>query len=78
MTNKQLIQEVDSNIEIAENSLVEATNVSKEIKESMESRTYKVISRMFEISSSPKAAVELILSMGYTKEEICECGYDVD
>jgi len=78
MTDKQLMQEVDSNIEIAENSLVEATNVSKEIKESMESRTYKVINRMFEISSSPKAAVELILSMGYTKEEICECGYDVD
>ena len=44
----------------------------------MESRTHKVINRMFEISSSPEAAVELILSMGYSKEEIRACGYDVD
>ena len=78
MTDKQLMQEVDNNIEIAKNSLVEATKVSKEIKESMESRTHKVINRMFEISSSPEAAVELILSMGYTKEEIRDCGYDAD
>jgi len=78
MTDKQLMQEVDSNIEIAKSSLVEATKAAKEIKESMESRVHKVINRMFEISSSPEAAVELILSMGYSKEEICECGYDVD
>jgi len=78
MTDKQLMQEVDSNIEIAKNSLIEATKVSKEIKESMESRTHKVISRMFEISDSHEGTVELILSMGYTKEEIRQCGHDVD
>ena len=78
MTDKQLMQEVDNNIEIAKNSLVEATKAAKEIKEIMESRTPKVINRMFEISDSHEGAVELILSMGYTKEEIRTCGYDVD
>ena len=78
MTDRQLMQEVENNIEIAKNSLVEATTVAKEIKEFMESRTPKVINRMFEISDSHEGAVELILSMGYTKEEIRQCGYDVD
>ena len=77
MTDKQLMKEVDNNIEIAKKSLDEATKTAKEIKESMESRTHKVINRMFEISSSPEAAVELILSMGYSKEEVRQCGHDV-
>jgi len=78
MTDKQLMQEVDNNIEIAKNSLVEATKVAKEIKEIMESRTPKVINMMFEISDFHEGAVELILSMGYSKEDIRVCGYDVD
>jgi len=49
MTDKQLMQEVDRNIEIAKNSLVEATKVAKEIKESMESRTHKVINWCFAV-----------------------------
>ena len=78
MTDRQLMQEVENNIEVAKNSLVEATTVAKEIKELMESRTPNVINRMFEISDSHEGAVELILSMGYTKEEIRQCGHDVD
>ena len=65
MTDKQLMQEVDSNIEIAKNSLVEATKVAKEIKEIMESRTPKVIKWVFESASSPQSAVKDLLGMSY-------------
>ena len=78
MTDKQLLQETENSIEAATKALTQAAISAKEIKEFMESRTPKVISKMFEISSSPEAAVELILSMGYSKEEIRDCGYDVD
>ena len=78
MTDRQLMQETENSIKSATKALEQAAISAKELKEIMESRTPKVINRMFEISSSPEAAIALILSMGYSKEEIRACGYNVE
>ena len=78
VTEKQLMQQTENSIAAAENAIVEMKKNATKIQEMMESRTPKVIKRMFELSDSHEGAVELILSMGYTKEEIRDCGHDVD
>jgi len=78
MTNKQLMQETENSIEAATKALEQAAISAKELKETMESRVPKVIKWVFESASSPQSAVKDLLGMGYTKEEIRQCGYAVD
>jgi len=78
MTDKQLMQETENNIEIATKALADATITAKELRIMMEERVPKVIKWVFESASSPQAAVKDLLGMSYTKEEIRACGYDVD
>jgi len=78
MTDKELMQETENSIEAATKALEQAAISAKELKEIMESRVPKVIKWVFESASSPQAAVKDLLGMGYTKEEIRDCGYDVD
>jgi len=78
MADKELMQETESNIEIATKALADAAITAKELRIMMEERVPKVIKWVFESASSPQAAVKDLLGMGYTKEEIRACGYDVD
>jgi len=72
------LQEVENNIEIATKALADAAITAKELRIMMEERVPKVIKWVFESASSPQAAVKDLLGMGYTEEEMCQCGYSVD
>ena len=74
----QELQEAENNIEIATKALADAAITAKELRIMMEERVPKVIKWVFESASSPQSAVKDLLGMGYTKEEMRECGYDVD
>ena len=78
MTDKQLMQETENNIEIATKAIADAAITAKELRIMMEERIPKVIKWVFESASSPQTAVKDLLGMGYTKEEIRACGHDVD
>jgi len=78
MTDKQLMQETENSIEAATKALADAAITAKELRVMMEERVPKVIKWVFESASSPQSAVKDLLGMGYTKEEIRACGYDVN
>ena len=79
MTDKQLMQETECNIEIATKSLANATINTKEIGRMMEERIPKIIRQTYELYEGNSAkAQKAVLEMGYTKEDILQCGYDVD
>ena len=42
----------------------------------MEGRTARVVKRMFELFDTKEEAAAELLSMGYTKDDIRESGYD--
>jgi len=78
MTDKELMQETENNIEIATKALADAAITARELRIMVEERVPKVIKWVFESASSPQSAVKDLLGKGYTKEEIRTCGYDVD
>jgi len=78
MTDNQLMQEVENNFTIATEALERGIAAAKEIENIMESRTTKVINRMFELIPNQEEAIVAILDMGYSRQEICEAGHDVD
>jgi len=77
-SNPVTLQEVENNIEIATKALTDAAITAKEIRKEMEvqvSKTIKTIYTMF--GDDPKRAQQAVFEMGYTKEDIRACGYDV-
>jgi len=79
MTDKQLMQETENNIEIATQALMSATENAKELGRLMEERTPKVMAKMYDLYDGDTVqAQKSILELGYSKEDIRACGYDVD
>jgi len=74
----QELQEVEHNIEIATQALASATANAKELGRLMDERTPKVIKKMYDLYDGDAVqAQKSILELGYTKEDIRACGYDV-
>ena len=79
MTDKELMQEAEGNIDIATEALAHAANTAEEIRIRMEERTPKVIKFTYGMyEGDPSKAQKAVLEMGYTKDDIRACGCDVD
>ena len=73
------LQEVENSIEIATQALADAAIKAKELGKLMDAQVPKTISTIYTLfEGDPKKAQKAVLEMGYTKEDICACGYDVD
>jgi len=79
MTDKQLMQETENNIEIATKALADAAVTAKELRIEMEERVPKIIHTTYALFEDDSArAQKAVLEMGYTKEEIRTCGHEVN
>jgi hypothetical protein len=78
MTNKEYEQKMENGLEVLEKAMAEMRETVKSINTSMEGRTARTIKRMFEMFDDPKDAVKEIISLGYTKDDIQEAGYEVE
>jgi len=75
----QELQEVENNMDIATKALADAAVTAKEIRIEMEERVPKIIKTTYELFDGDNAkAQKAVLEMGYTKDDIRACGYDVD
>ena len=77
MTDKKYVEKMANALDVSRKATEELAVVVSEMKELYTGRTTRVINRIFEISSYPEEAVELILSMGYSKDEIRESGHKI-
>ena len=78
MTDKQLLQETENSIEIATKALEQAAITAKEIRKEMEAQVSKTINTIYTMfGDDPKRAQKAVLEMGYTKDDIRACGYEV-
>ena len=79
MTDKQLMQDTENSIEIATKALADAAVTAKELRIMMEAQVSKTINTIYVLfESDPARAQKAVFEMGYTKEEICACGYEVN
>jgi hypothetical protein len=79
MTDKQLMQETENNIEIATKALADAAVTAKELRIEMEERVPKIIHTTYALfEGDPARAQKAVLEMGYTKADIRACGYEVN
>ena len=70
---------VDYNIEIATKALADAAITAKELRILMEERVPKIINTTYALYEGDNAkAQKAVLELGYSKEDIRACGYDVD
>lgn len=75
----QELREVENSIEIATQALADAAVNAKELGKLMEERVPKIIQQTYELfDGDNERAQRAVLEMGYSKEDIRACGYDVD
>jgi len=73
------LQEVENNIEIATQALADAAVKAKELGKLMEAQVPKTINTIYALfEGDPRKAQKTVLEMGYSKEDIRACGYDVE
>ena len=75
----QELQKMENNIEIATQALTDAAENAKELGRLMEERVPKIMAKMYDLYDGDAVeAQKAILELGYSKQDIRACGYNVD